>query len=104
MAGIDSYYPKTYDALFSVKFSMAMGYIDYLYQIAYRNKKKSGSYDDFVNFVGSRPYIYYYHSWLCQVPHLLNYAVSLLPTSSFHKITDSAKLSSLSSKTVDSKK
>ena len=63
--GIDSCYPTTYDALSSVEFSIAMGYIDYLYQIAYRNNKKSGSYDDFVNFVGSRPYIYYYyHSWL----------------------------------------
>jgi hypothetical protein len=58
---------------------MAMGYINYHYQIAYRNNKKSGSHDDFVNFVGSRPYIYYNHLWLCQVPHLLNFAVPLLP-------------------------
>ena len=102
--GIDNCYPKTYDTLSSVEFSMAMGYINYHYQIAYRNNKKSGSHDDFVNFVGSRPYIYYYHLWLCQVPHLLNFAVPLLPKSSFRESTDSAKSSSLSSKTVGSKK
>ena len=79
--GIDSCYPKAYDALYSVGSSMAIGHINYHYQIVYRKNKNSGTYDDFVTFVGSQPRIYYYHLWLCQVPHLLNFAVPLLQTS-----------------------
>ena len=56
-----------------------MGYINHHYQVAYRKNKQSGNHDDFVKFVGSRHFLYYYHLWLCQVPHLLNFAVPLLP-------------------------
>ena len=71
------------------KFSIFMVYINHHYQVAYRNNKKSGSHDDFVNFVGSGgPFIYYYHLWLCQVPHLLNFAVPLLPSYAFHESTE----------------
>jgi hypothetical protein len=55
--GIDSCYPKRYDALSSVEFSAAKGYINYHYQISYRNNQKSGIHDNFVNFDGSQPYI-----------------------------------------------
>ena len=55
---------------------------------------------------GNLTYIYiyiYYHLGLYQVPHLLNFAVPWLPTSTFHEHTDSAKSSSLS-KIVGTKK
>jgi hypothetical protein len=51
-------------------------YINHHYQIAYRRNKQSGSHSDFQNFVGTRHYLFYYHLFLNQAPHLLNFAVT----------------------------
>lgn len=86
--GIDADYAKKYDVLTSKDFSLVMGYINHHYQVAYRKNKQSGNHDDFVKFVGSRHFLYYYHLWLCQVPHLLNFAVPLLPKYAFRESID----------------
>ena len=79
IVGIDSDICQTYDVLTAQDFADAMAYINFHYQVAYRNNKRSGNHDDFCNFVGSRHFLLYYHLWLCEAPHLLNFAVPLLP-------------------------
>ncbi len=60
-------------------------YINHHYQIAYRRNKQSGSHSDFENFVGTRHYLFYYHLFLNQAPHLLNFAVAELPSDVFRE-------------------
>jgi hypothetical protein len=55
------------------------------YQIAYQRNKQSGSHSDFENFVGTRHYLFYYHLFLNQAPHLLNFAVAELPSDVFQE-------------------
>ncbi len=58
-------------------------YIHHHYQIVYRRNKQSGSHSNFENFVGTRHYLFYYHLFLNQAPHLLNFAVAELPSDVF---------------------
>jgi hypothetical protein len=60
-------------------------YINHHYQVAFRRNKQSGSHSDFENFVGTRHYLFYYHLWLDQAPHLLNFAVAELPSDVFRE-------------------
>jgi hypothetical protein len=60
-------------------------YINHHYQIAYQRNKQSGSHSDFENFVGTRHYLFYYHLFLNQAPHLLNFAVAELPSDVFRE-------------------
>jgi hypothetical protein len=65
--------------LTSLEFKQTMDYINFLYQIAHQNNKKSGSHDEFHCFVGSCPYLLYYHIWLAAVPNFLHLAIPALP-------------------------
>ena len=72
-------FASEFDVLTSKDFSDVMGYLNFHYQVAHRKNKSSGSHDDFANFVGTCPYLLYYHLWLYQVPCLQNLAVPTLP-------------------------
>ena len=48
--------------------------------MAHRKNKSSESHDDFANYVGTRPYLLYYHLWLDQFPCCQNLAVPTLPS------------------------
>ena len=56
--------PDDFDTLTPKVFSHAMEYLNFHYQVAWRNNKKSGSHNDFHKFVGNHPYLYYYHLWI----------------------------------------
>ena len=60
--------PSDFDILSSRDFSDIMEYLNFHYQVADRKNKSSGCHDDFENFVGTHPYLHYYHLWLTQVP------------------------------------
>jgi hypothetical protein len=51
---------------------------------------ETGNHADFNQFVGSRPYVYYYHLWLLEIPHLRSLAVPELSNPVF-RISMSAK-------------
>ena len=61
-------------------------HINHHYQVAYRRNKQSGSHSDFENFVGTRYYLFYYHLWLNESPHLLNFAVAELLSDESEKL------------------
>jgi hypothetical protein len=44
---------------------------------------ETGNHADFHQFVGSRPYVYYYHLWLVDIPHLSYLAVPKLSAAVF---------------------
>ena len=79
--GIDNDTPDDYDLLTSLYFAEVMDYLNFHYAVAHRNWKKSGTHDDLEKFIGQRPYLYYYHLWLVDVPILKNLAVATLPDS-----------------------
>ena len=56
-----------------------MEYINFHYQIAHQNYKKSGSHDEYHCYVGNHPYLLYYHLWLAAVPNILHLAIPTLP-------------------------
>ena len=60
---------------------LAMEYLNYHYQDAFRKFKLSGNHDNFEKFVGTRVYLYYYYLWLQQVPGFHSLAVPTLPAS-----------------------
>ena len=70
---------NNFDVISSQDFSDAMGYLNFHYQVAHRENKSSGNYNDFNKFVGNCPYLLYYHLWLLQVPCLQNHAIPTLP-------------------------
>ena len=76
---VSKHEPDNFDAITHQVFSQAMDFLNHHYQVAWRNNKKSGSHDDFDKFVGNRPYLFYYHLWLQQVPNLHNLAITALP-------------------------
>ena len=88
--------------------SCALDYIVHWYNVSYRNNKTSGTepriviplsqyvshillssihqtgnHADFHQFVGLRPYVYYYHLWLIKIPHLSFLAVPQLSATVF---------------------
>ena len=79
-AGVSIDVASEFDVLTSKDFSDVMGYLNFHYQVAHRKNKSSGSHGDFANFVGTCPYLLYYHLWLDQVPCLQNLAVPTLPS------------------------
>ncbi len=68
-----------FDVLTSEELKDVMEYINHWYRHAYRNSKKSGNHGNFEDFVGDKPFVYYYHLWLQEIPHLLSIAVPTLP-------------------------
>ncbi len=66
----------SYNTLTPNDFSDIIMYINFHYQVAYRNNTQSGSHGDFCNYhVGTRHFLFYYHLWLSERRHLLNLAV-----------------------------
>ena len=55
-----------FDVLTLKDFSNLMGYLNFHYQVAHRKNKSSGSHANFTNFVGTHPYLLFYHLWLDQ--------------------------------------
>jgi hypothetical protein len=92
--GVDSGICKNYDLLTEQDFSDAISYINFHYQASFRKNKQSGNHGDFANFVGSRNFLFYYHLWLSECPHLLNFAVPLLPSGAERQTTKSSDSSS----------
>jgi hypothetical protein len=70
-----------FDVLTSEEFKDTMAYINHWYQHAHRNSKMSGSHGNFEDFVGDKPFVYYYHLWLQEIPHLFALAVPTMPSS-----------------------
>ena len=68
-----------FDVLTSEELKDVMEYVNHWYRHAHRNSKKSGNHGNFEDFVGDKPFVYYYHLWLQEVPHLLSLAVPHLP-------------------------
>jgi hypothetical protein len=56
-----------------------MEYISFHYQIAHQNNKKSGSHNEFHCYVGSYPYLVYYHLCFAAVPNFPHLAIPALP-------------------------
>ena len=70
--GIDKDTPSYFSTISPATFTQAIDYLNHWYRVCYKNYQKSGTHDnEFENFVHSRPYIYYYHRWLQDVPILL---------------------------------
>ncbi|KAI2502640.1 hypothetical protein MHU86_11834 [Fragilaria crotonensis] len=93
--GIDSDICQNYDLLTEQDFSDALSYINFHYQASYQKNKQSGNHGDFVNFVGSRHFLFYHHLWLSEYPHLLlNFAVPLLPSGAERQTAGSSDSSS----------
>ena len=119
--GISGKYASQFDTLTSEDLCKVLDYAVYWYNVADRNNKTSGMYyvhptitiillsallvhvlsshilvktgnhTDFNQFVGSRPYVYYYHLvWLLEIPHLRFLAVPELSNPVF-RISMSAK-------------
>ena len=61
LVGVCNNVANDFDDISSADFSDAMGYLNFHYQAAHRNNKSSGFCDDFVKFVGNRPYLLYHH-------------------------------------------
>ncbi len=70
-----------FDVLTSEELKDVMEYINHWYRHAHRNSKKSGNHGNFEDFIGDKPFVYYYHLWLQEVPHLLSLAAPHLPGS-----------------------
>ena len=68
-----------FDVLTSEELKDVMEHVNHWYRHAHRNSKKSGNHGNFEGFVGDKPFVYYYHLWLQEVPHLLSLAVPHLP-------------------------
>ena len=68
-----------FDVLTSEELKDVMEYINHWYRHAHRNSKKSGNHGNFEDFVGDKPFVYYYHLWLQEIPHLFSLAVPTLP-------------------------
>lgn len=105
--GIADQYAGEFDVLTSEDLCKVLEYVVYWYNVAYRNNRTSGkerarvvvplpiiifftsrsstsivmttgNHADFCQFVGSRPYVHYYHLWLVEIPHLSFLAVPQL--------------------------
>ena len=76
--GIRENYSSTFDILTSKELKQVLDYIVHWYNVSLRNNKTSGNHADFHQFVGCRPFVYYYHLWLMEIPHLSFLAVPVL--------------------------
>jgi hypothetical protein len=56
------------------------------YAVVRDNNKRSGNHDDFINFCGNRPDVYYLHLWLQLKPSFENLVVAELPADVFMEI------------------
>jgi hypothetical protein len=68
-----------FDVLTSEELKDVMEHINHWYRHAHRNRKKSCNHGKFEDFVGDKPFVYYYHLWLQEIPRLLSLAVPTLP-------------------------
>jgi hypothetical protein len=76
--GITENHSSTFDVLTSKELKQVLDYIVHWYNVSLRNNKTSGNHADFHQFVGCRPFVYYYHLWLMEIPHLSFLAVPVL--------------------------
>ena len=77
LVGVCNNVANDFDCISSADFSDVMGYLNY--QVAHRNNRSSGFFDDFAKFVENRPYLLYYYLWLLQILYLQNLTVPTLP-------------------------
>ena len=70
-----------FDVLTLEELKGVMEYINHWYQHAHRHSKKSGIHGYFEDFVGDKPFMFFYLLWPQEVPHLLLLAVPHLPES-----------------------
>jgi len=76
--GIAEDHASNFDVLTSRELKQVLDYIVHWYNISLRNNRSSGNHADFHQFVGCRPFVYYYHLWLIEIPHLSFLAVPIL--------------------------
>jgi hypothetical protein len=76
--GIAENHASNFDILTSRELKQVLDYIVHWYNISLRNNRSSGNHADFHQFVGCRPFVYYYHLWLQEIPHLSFLAVPVL--------------------------
>jgi hypothetical protein len=86
--GINDDQASTFDVLDSKQLKQVLDYIVHHYKISHRNNQTSGNHADFHQFVGCRPFVYYYHLWLREIPHLSYLAVPALGDSVRQASTD----------------
>jgi hypothetical protein len=60
--------PSKFDPLTARDISESLDFINYNYRISMQNCRKSGSHDDFHNFVRNKPYLLTYHQCLGDAP------------------------------------
>jgi hypothetical protein len=70
--GIAEDHASNFDVLTSRELKQVLDYIVHWYN------RSSGNHADFHQFVGCRPFIYYYHLWLIEILHLSFLAVPIL--------------------------
>ena len=93
--GIGEDHASNFDVLTSEELKQVLDHVVYWYNISLRNNKASGNHADFHQFVGCRPFVYYYHLWLLEIPHLSFLAVPALDETVFRSsINDDADLAS----------
>ena len=76
--GIAENHASNFDVLTSRELKQVLDYIVHWYNVSLRNNRSSGNHADFHQFVGCRPFVYYYHLWLMEIPHLSFLAVPVL--------------------------
>lgn len=86
--GIDEDHASKFDVLTSEELKQVLDHVVYWYNISLRNNRASGNHADFHQFVGCRPFVYYYHLWLVEIPHLSYLAVPTLDKTVFRLSMD----------------
>ena len=79
--GITENHASNFDIITSRELKQVLDDVVHWYNISLRNNRTSGNHADFHQFVGCRPFVYYYHLWLMEIPHLSFLAVPVLDTS-----------------------
>jgi hypothetical protein len=82
-SGIREDQASSFDTLTSIELKQVLEYIVHWYNVSLRNNRASGNHADFHQYVGCRPYVYYYHRWLEEIPHLSFLAVPSLDDNVF---------------------
>ena len=86
--GIDADRASEFDVLTSEELKQVLDHVVYWYNVSLRNNRASGNHADFHQFVGCRPFVYYYHLWLLEIPHLSFLAVPTLDETVFRLSMD----------------
>ncbi len=86
--GIDADRASEFDVLTSLELKQVLDHVVYWYNVSLRKNRASGNHADFHQFVGCRPFVYYYHMWLLEIPHSSFLAVPTLDETVFRLIMD----------------